>query len=67
MDKCRSIACSFSSGTQWCSRGEGAKGVARSEFPRAADAQMALAAGRCLTALRACSRALMRFFATALL
>lgn len=46
--------------------GEAAKGVARSGFPRAADDQRPSAGGglSCLSALRACSRALMRFLAT---
>ena len=47
--------------------GEDAQGVARSDFPRAAAAQMASLGGDYLSALRACSRALMRFLATALL
>ena len=67
VDKCRSMAGSLS---PWCiavCAGKYAQGVARSGFPRAVAAQMLVLGGDYLSALRACSRALMRFLATALL
>ena len=68
VDKCRSLpGLSSSSLTQRCSRGEDAQAVGRSGFPGAALAQMSASGGGCLSARRACSRALMRFLATAVL
>lgn len=47
--------------------GEAAQGVARSGFPRTAAAQISVSGCGCLSVLLACSRALMRFLATAVL
>ena len=47
--------------------GKDVKAVGRSEFPRAVASQMSASGSDCLSARRVCSRALIRFFATAVL